>query len=153
MAGGWNRKPLELHRQAGTYRADRHGAVDAPAPAAVDDAPIAKPRWLSGGAGVVWAELAPIAQSLGTLQPSDVTAFGGLCELEATRQAVSAQKDAQGFDLASDEGRRTLRAERATAAALRPFLALFALEPVARARMVAPRPANKAPSRWAGVLP
>ncbi|HXG72961.1 MAG TPA: hypothetical protein VNJ04_20390, partial [Gemmatimonadaceae bacterium] len=76
-----------------------------------------------------------------------------LCELEATRQAVSAQKDAPGFDLASDEGRRTLRAERATAAALRPFLALFGLEPVSRARMVAPPMPASMPSKWAGVLP
>ncbi|HXG72999.1 MAG TPA: hypothetical protein VNJ04_20590, partial [Gemmatimonadaceae bacterium] len=68
MAAGWNKRPAEFHRQNGTYRADRHGALDVPTPAAVD-APIEQPRWLSGGAGLVWAELAPIAQSLGTLQP------------------------------------------------------------------------------------
>ena len=45
-----------------------------------------------------------------------------------------------------------LKLERDTAAALRPYYALFGLEPISRARIQVPKKDAEPSSKWAGVL-
>jgi P27 family predicted phage terminase small subunit len=111
------------------------------------------PETLSMVAKVVWAELAPVAQAMGTLTAADVAAFATLCELEATRRAASAEKDRDGFtpflmttitDSAGNEHPKVqahpaITLERNTAGALRPYYEKFGLEPVGRARISVPQ--------------
>jgi phage terminase small subunit len=105
---------------------------------------VTKPAGLSAGAEKVWDELAPVCVAMGTLTTADVRAFATLCELQATFSALMLRKGEDGFDL---------RKERETAIALRPYYALFGLEPVSRARMVVPKAKPAEPeSKWAGVL-
>lgn len=101
---------------------------------------------------------------MGTLTRADVRPFATMCELQATMLKASAQKDAEQFApfTVSDDYNgapvvkvhAALKLERETATALRPYYALFGLEPVSRARIqVAKKPADEAPqSKWAGAL-
>jgi phage terminase small subunit len=88
---------------------------------------------------------------MGTLTPVDVTAFAALCEMEATRRAASAQKDAEAFAPFLESGRPhpALKVERDTANALRPYFEKFGLEPSGRARIRVPK--TEAVSKWAGL--
>ena len=104
--------------------------------------PIVQPETLSPGAAEVWAGLAPVCLALGTLSPPDALAFATLCELQATFTANARRKGTGRFDAG---------AERALAASLRPFYALFGLEPASRARMPTAPPREVA-SKWAGAL-
>jgi hypothetical protein len=79
---------------------------------------------------------------MGTLTPADTLAFATLCELQASFTANGQRKGRRGFDG---------RLERALAASLRPFYALFGLEPASRARLPSAPPREVA-SKWAGVL-
>jgi hypothetical protein len=102
-----------------------------------------RPADLSAGAMLVWDELAPTCLAMGTLTVADVTPFRTMCELEATLRAASAGKAVGG-----DEGAVAMKRERETAIAVRPFYALFGLEPVSRARIRVPK--GEAPkSKWA----
>jgi phage terminase small subunit len=132
-----------------------------PAPPAGE---VVKPSGLSAGASAVWDELAPICLAMRTLTIADVRVFTTLCELQATLQQASARKD--GADLfrleAADEDDpksltvvidAVLKLERDTANALRPYYALFGLEPVSRARISVPKAKAEEPvSKWAGAL-
>jgi phage terminase small subunit len=100
-----------------------------------------KPETLSPGAALVWDALAPLCLALGTLTPADALAFATLCELQASFTANAQRKGGRGFDA---------RQERALAAALRPFYALFGLEPASRARMPTAA-ARDTPSKWAAL--
>jgi phage terminase small subunit len=103
-----------------------------------------KPAGLSAAAVLVWDELAPLCLAMGTLTTADVRAFGTLCELQATFTAAAQLKGGPAFDA---------RLERDTAMALRPWVALFGLEPVSRARISVPKKAVDEPvSKWAGAL-
>lgn len=103
---------------------------------------VTKPAGLSAGAAVVWDELAPICLAMRTLTVADARPFATLCELQATFLALVARKAEPEFDV---------RAERETAAAMRPYYALFGLEPISRAKIQVPK--DEAPkSKWAGVL-
>ncbi len=105
---------------------------------------VIKPADLSAAAAAVWDELAPVARAMGTLTPADIRPFGTLCELQATFTAAARTKGTAAFDA---------RLERETATALRPYYALFGLEPISRARIAVPTPADAAPvSKWAGAL-
>lgn len=105
---------------------------------------ITKPGGLSPGAGLVWDELAPICLHMGTLTPADLRPFTTLCELQATFTAAMVSKGGPAFDV---------KLERETANALRPYYALFGLEPVSRARISVPKPKPAEPvSKWAGAL-
>jgi len=105
---------------------------------------VVKPAGLSAGAGVVWDELAPICLAMRTLTPADLRPFVTLCELQATFSANTATKGTAVFDV---------RLERDTAVALRPYYALFGLEPVSRARIVVVKAKPDEPvSKWAGAL-
>ena len=122
----------------------------------------AMPVELSQAARKVWAELAPICQAMGTLTVADVRPFATLCELQATLAAASAQKDAEGFapftvaddfnGVATVKVHAALKLERETAQAVRPYYALFGLEPVSRARIAVAKPAEESESKWTGVL-
>jgi hypothetical protein len=103
---------------------------------------VVKPATLSPGAAGVWDALSPLCLGMGTLSPADTMAFGTLCELQASFTANAQRKGRRGFDA---------RLERALAASLRPFYALFGLEPASRARMPTAPPREVA-SKWAGVL-
>jgi P27 family predicted phage terminase small subunit len=117
------------------------------------------PAGLSAAAVAVWAELAPICAAMRTLTAADVRTFATLCELQASFQAVTASKD--GRELFRLEQQDTddpkspmeividaaLKAERDTAAALRPYYELFGLSPVARARISVPK-ADTPASKW-----
>jgi len=108
---------------------------------------VVRPSGLSAGAVVVWAELAPICLAMGTLTTADVRVFGTLCELQATLLLASASK----ADLNPIESAGAIKLERDTAATLRPYYALFGLEPVSRARVSVPKTDAPA-SKWAGAL-
>jgi phage terminase small subunit len=109
---------------------------------------VVMPSGLSAGAVEMWQELAPIALAMRTLTPADVRVFGTLCELQATLLAASAAKS----DPAPEIQGGAIKLERDTAVAVRPYYALFGLEPVSRARMVTPQEPEKPKSKWAGVL-
>jgi hypothetical protein len=99
---------------------------------------------LSPGAVVVWDRLAPICLAMRTLTPADVDVFKTLCEMQCTFDQNSAVKGTAVFDV---------RLERDTATALRPYYALFGLEPVSRARIsVSKKQVEEPVSKWAGVL-
>lgn len=105
---------------------------------------IVKPAGLSLSGGHVWDELAPICLAMRTLTPADLRPFTTLCELQATFSANTATKGTAVFDV---------RLERDTAVALRPYYALFGLEPVSRSRIVVPKTKPDEPvSKWAGAL-
>lgn len=122
-----------------------------------------KPAGLSAGAVAVWDELAPICVAMKTLTVADVRVFATLCELQATLQQASASKDARALvqlQKDPDEPERlevvidaVLKLERETAIAVRPYYALFGLEPVSRARISVPQGAQEPVSKWAGALP
>lgn len=105
--------------------------------------PVVRPEGLSPDAIVVWDELSAPCLAMGTLTPADVTPFRTMCELEATLRAASADKAKGG-----DEGAAAMKRERETAMAVRPFYALFGLEPVSRARIRVPK-SPEARSKWA----
>ena len=120
------------------------------------------PESLSEAAKLVWAELAPICLHMGTLTPADVRPFASMCELQATVQHASSQKDAPGFAMftlsedyngAAKVGvHAAIKIERETATALRPYYELFGLTPVSRARISVPKQDDAPKSKWAGVL-
>ncbi len=104
---------------------------------------VTKPADLSPAATVFWDELAPVALAMRTLTRADVRPFATLCELQATFTAATKAKGTEAFDA---------RLERDTAAVLRPYYALFGLEPVSRARLVVPKKDEAEPvSKWAGL--
>jgi hypothetical protein len=106
---------------------------------------IQKPAELSAAGEQVWDELAPICLAMGTLTTADVRPFTTMCELQATFTAAARGKGSAAFDA---------KLERETANALRPYYALFGLEPVSRARIQVPKTGQPAPpaSKWAGAL-
>lgn len=122
------------------------------------------PAGLTRAAKTVWKELAPICMAMGTLTRADTRVFATLCELQATLQLTSAQKDGRALlSLQREEADdpkselvviidAVLKLERDTANALRPYYALFGLEPVSRARVQVPKKAAAPVSKWAGVL-
>jgi hypothetical protein len=117
---------------------------------------------LSGSAGVVWDELAPICLAMGTLTVADTEAFSTLCELQATFRQAAAGKDGRELFRLKEEGAEgtkfevvidsVLKLERETANALRPYYEVFGLTPVARARISVPKKPEAPASKWAGVL-
>ena len=120
-----------------------------------------KPTGLSAGASAVWDELAPICLAMKTLTVADVRPFATLCELQATLQHASASKDGRALmelHPGADEDAlkvviyAVLKLERETAMAVRPFYALFGLEPVSRARIQVPQGSKAPASKWAGAL-
>lgn len=103
---------------------------------------VCKPARLSPGAEVVWEELAPICLAMKTLTVADLKPFATMCELQSTFTNNAMRKGSESFDS---------RLERDTANVLRPYYALFGLEPVSRARIHVPK--SKEPeSKWAGQL-
>ena len=104
--------------------------------------PVTKPATLSLDGGRVWEELAPVCLHMGTLTAADVKPFATLCELEATRERASLAKDGPKREAA-------VRLELATASALRPYYALFGLDPVSRTRIVVAPSAGAPVSKWA----
>ncbi len=102
-----------------------------------------KPADVSPAAGLVWDELAPICLAMGTLTVADVRPFATLCELQATFTAVARLKGTPAFDA---------KLERETANVIRPYYALFGLEPVSRARIQVPKKPDAPISKWAGAL-
>jgi P27 family predicted phage terminase small subunit len=126
---------------------------------------VVKPAELSHGAGMVWDRLAPVCLDMGTLTAADVTAFAKLCELEATAEAASAQKDRPGFsvflhttmvDSAGNEHQQVkihpaIKLEGETSVKLRPYLDYFGMTPSSRSRIQVSQP-DEPTSKWAGVL-
>jgi len=125
---------------------------------------VVKPAGLSAVASAVWDELAPICLAMRTLTPADVRPFASLCELQATMQETSASKDGKAlFRLEREDAEdkdspleividATLKLERETATALRPYYELFGLTPVSRARIQVPKKTEEPVSKWAGAL-
>lgn len=79
---------------------------------------------------------------MGTLTAADVAPFRTMCELESTLRQASAGKSAGGDDAAV-----AMKRERETAIAVRPFYALFGLEPISRAKISVPK--ETPISKWA----
>ena len=124
---------------------------------------VVKPAGLTVSAGAVWDELAPVCLAMGTLTSADVRPFAMLCELQATALKASSQKDAPGFApfvVSQDFNgadvvkiHAAVKLERETATAIRPYYALFGLEPISRARISVPKKkADEPESKWAGAL-
>jgi hypothetical protein len=134
---GRRRQPAALRALRGNPSKTRFRAN-----VATPGGPVVPPATLSPGAAAVWQVLAPVCLGMGTLSPADTVAFATLCELQASFTANAQAKGTDAFDA---------RQERALAAALRPFYALFALEPASRARMPTAPPRAVA-SKWAGAL-
>lgn len=126
------------------------------------DGAIVKPDGLSPDASAIWDELAPVCLAMRTLTAADLRPFATMCELQATLVQASRQKSApefapftisQDYNGADKVGvHAALRLERETATAIRPYYALFGLEPISRAKIMVPKTAEEAPSKWAGVL-
>jgi hypothetical protein len=133
------RRPLPTAVQLlrGVTRADRLNPAEPQPPSGE----VHKPQGLSAEAGQVWDELAPICLAMGTLTVADVRPFRMLCELEGNLVWARAWK--------ATPRRRTagLKLERDLAALLRPYYALFGLEPVSRAKIRVPKAETK--SKWA----
>ena len=151
---GPKRKPNHLQLLRGT-RKDRLNPYE---PVPIGD--VVKPT-MSGVASAVWDRLAPICLQMGTLTRADVPAFVRLCELQATAELASAQKDAPQFAvfLVSEDYNGAdklqvhpaLRLERETATALRMFYEYFGMTPGGRARIQV-KPQEETTSKWAGIL-
>src|SRR5262245_16054969 len=109
---------------------------------------VMKPTTLTTEAAVVWDELAPVCLHMGTLTTADVKPFAMLCELEAT-VLVARRWKTQLRTMT-----KGLRLEKELAVILRPYYALFGLEPVSRSRIhVSMKVPEEPASKWAGVLP
>lgn len=109
---------------------------------------VVKPTGLSAGAEVVWERLSPICLAMRTLTPADVTVFASLCEAQAVLERASAMLATPGqVDAAT-------KLQREFLPIVRPYYALFGLEPVSRARISVPKPKDAEPqeSKWAGAL-
>ncbi len=105
---------------------------------------VVKPGVLSAGAGAVWDELAPICLAMKTLTVADVRPFLTMCELAATfDRTVATKGELEGYDT---------RLERDTAVALRPYFALFGLEPISRAKISVPKTPDAPASKWEGFI-
>ena len=127
----------------GVTRADRLNPHEPTPP----DGEVVKPGGLSMGARQVWDELAPICLAMGTLTVADVRPFAMLCELQATLQHAATLKDD------ADTVAGAIKLERSYAPVIRPYYALFGLEPVSRARIQVPKgKAQRPASKWADVL-
>jgi phage terminase small subunit len=134
--------------------------ADEPTPPPGD---VEKPTTLSTPAAAVWDRLAPIAIAMRTLTRADVTAFAMCCELQATLEWAAGRKDAPP----RAKGERpavwvrrcharlaaAIKIEKDFAPIIRPYYALFGLEPVSRAKIQVPKTAD-APiaSKWTGIL-
>lgn len=104
--------------------------------------------------------MAPVASAMGTLTTADVKPFATLCELQATLEMASSQKNAEGFapfTLSEDYNgapvikvHAALKLERETATALRPYYEKFGLEPVGRARISVPKP-KEPENKWQAI--
>ncbi len=117
--------------------------ADEPIPPVGD---VQKPT-LSITAGFVWDELAPLALAMGTLTRADVSAFAMLCELQATLQSAAVGKNKRRTFF------RAIEIERAFAPIIRPYYALFGLEPVSRSRIqIAKKAETPVVSKWAGAF-
>jgi phage terminase small subunit len=106
---------------------------------------IEKPAWLSEGASRVWDRTAPICLHMGTLTVADVNVFGAMCEGQATLERAAAMK-ADPETLAA-----ATKLEKDFLPLVRPYYALFGLEPVSRARISVPKQQEQV-SKWAGAL-
>ena len=144
MAGNANSgrrpTPTALKVLRGTVRRDRLNPHEPKPPAG----PVVKPSKLTRQAAQVWDRLEPLCLSMKTLTAADAAAFAVLCELVSMFEQVTTESPAA----ADIEAHR--RAVREIAGALRPYLALFGLEPTSRARIRVPP--EKPPSKWAGLL-
>ena len=112
------------------------------------------PRDLSCGAQEEWKRLAPLAQQLGTLTPTDVPAFCLLCETMATARQCWEEVRTQGYTLPLASGSRkpnpvckTMETARMQASRL---LQRFGLTPDARKSSVAL--GGDDDDHWAGML-
>ena len=104
---------------------------------------VVKPSGLKPDVEAVWEALAPICVAMRTLTPADVWVFVTMCGLQATFTRAVSLHGTPDFDA---------KLERETATALRPYYALFGLEPVSRARIQVPKKVEEPVSKWAGAL-
>jgi len=105
------------------------------------DDPVVKPGGLSRQASAAWDVLAPVALEMGSLTAADVSAFAVLCELQGTLTAIANAKTEP-----IDPG--LVRMERDIAAQLRPYFAMFGLDPTSRARFYVSKPKSQTVAKW-----
>jgi P27 family predicted phage terminase small subunit len=93
-SGGHNRKPVEFHKRAGTYRKDRHGvAIDwSKAP----PAQVNPPRWFTPDAKKFWREHRNVCEEMGTLDQLTQTLFEVVCETWSDIQEFGEQIKTEG---------------------------------------------------------
>lgn len=142
-------KPTSLKLLRGVSRRDRLNPHEPKPPVG----PVEQPETLSAAAGIVWGEVAPVCLAMGTLTSADVPAFAGLCELEACRRQASACKDTEDFVMFTTDGKvhPSVRLERETLTALRPYFDYFGMNPASRSRIVVQQPETPA-SKWEGLV-
>jgi phage terminase small subunit len=119
------------------------------------------PERMSKAAKVVWDEIAPVCIAMGTLTTADVWAFKTLCELQATIDMASRQKDAPEFApfTVSDDFNgapkmglhAAIKLEKEYAPVIRPYYDYFGLNPSGRAKVSVPK-TNEPVSKWAGIV-
>lgn len=98
---------------------------------------------LAADALIVWERVAPIAIAMGTLTSADVEAFKTLCRLQARLDQL---------DMESADKLDAAKLEKDLASAIRPYYAMFGLEPSGRAKISLPKKSEEQKSKWAGVL-
>jgi hypothetical protein len=126
---------LQLLR--GVTRKDRLNLAEPqPPPGAV-----VKPAELTRDGGRIWDELAPVCVGMGTLTPADGRTFATLCELQAVLSRAASWKSVKGVGL-----------QLRVASVMRPYYAMFGLDPVSRTRIRVGKPDTAPVSKWAGVL-
>lgn len=123
---------------------------------------VTKPANLSERGGVVWDRLAPVCIAMGTLTTADLDTFATLCELQADMDMARAAKNAPEFapfTVSEDYNgapkigvHGAIKLEKELSPVIRPYYALFGLEPVSRARIQVGKQAEPPASKWAGVL-
>lgn len=121
---------------------------------------VVQPPAMSGAARRVWDDIAPVCIAMGTLTTADVWAFKTLCELQATIDMASAQKDAPEFApfTVSDDYNgapkmglhAAIKLEKDYAPVIRPYYDYFGLNPTGRAKVSVPK--TEPVSKWAGII-
>ncbi len=150
--GGQNKRPVALHKRAGTYREDRH-RDRTPHPTPIAPKP---PRWLSKPARTEWRRLAPQLDRLGLLTAVDGPAFALLCDTLARLQEYRAQIDREGAVIDGYRGAARKHPLLGPLAQLQrqatTLMEQFGLSPASRARLELPPPDDGTNGGWGDLL-
>jgi P27 family predicted phage terminase small subunit len=139
-SGGHNKKPIDFHKRAGTYRKDRHKTeIDW---SLVPPAQVRPPRRFTKDARRFWREHRDICEELGTLDALTQPLFEVLCELWSTIREFDRRIQEDGMIIGNKAHPLVAPKNRA----VRDFGQLsreFGLSPARRPRIGIPGPAKQ----------